>query len=111
MKINQGDIFWLNLEGIAHPHVVVQDNVFNHSRIDTTIVCAITTNNKKAEMPGNVLLDVGEGNLEKVSIVDVAKVSTVNKSELGEVIGTLSSKRIEQILNGMRFLQKSFFRD
>lgn len=111
MTINQGNIYWLNLEGIPHPHVVVQENVFNYSRIETTIVCAITTNQKKVNMPGNVVLDAGEGNLEKESIVEVGKVSTVNKSQLTDFIGTLTEERVREILNGMEFLQKSFFRD
>ena len=40
MVINQGDIFWINLDepygsepGYRRPHVVIQNNVFNRSRI------------------------------------------------------------------------------
>ncbi len=105
--INQGDIYWVPLEesDYAHPHVVVQDNVLNHSRINTVVVCALTTNMKRANMPGNVLLDAGEANLPKQSIVSVSQVSTVNKSQLGEYIGSLTEQRVEQILAGMKFLQ------
>jgi mRNA interferase MazF len=113
--INQGDIYWLRVEGveggapgIPHPHVVVQDNVFNHSRIDTVVVCALTSNLKRASLPGNVLLEAGEANLPRSSIVEVSKVSAVDKTRLGEYIGSLSEARIEQILAGMRFLQRAF---
>jgi mRNA interferase MazF len=116
LVINQGDIFWVQLEainesepGIPHPHVVIQDNVFNHSRINTVVACALTSNIKRANMPGNVLLDVGEANLLKQSVVEVSKVSAVDKAQLGEYIGTLTEQRISQILAGMRFLQASFF--
>lgn len=112
-NINQGDIYWVPLEevdgsevSVTHPHVVIQDNVLNHSHIETVIVCALTTNIKKASQPGNVLLEIGEANLPKQSIVEVSKVSTVNKTQLGEYIGTLSKDRIEQILSGMQFLQR-----
>jgi len=107
MAINQGDIYWAQLEEseYTHPHVVVQDNVLNHSRIDTVVVCALTTNMKHANMPGNVLLDAGEANLPKRSIVSVSQVSTVDKSQLGEYIGSLSAQRVEQILAGMKFVQ------
>lgn len=114
MVINQGDVYWLQLEdsdgesGIPHPYVVVQDDVFNHSRLDTVIVCALTSNLKRASYPGNVLLDAGEANLPKQSVVEVSKVSSVDKSQLGEYIGLLSKERIEQIFAGMRFLQRSF---
>jgi mRNA interferase MazF len=113
--INQGDVFWLeadpsrgSIPGSPHPHVVVQDDVFNRSRISTVIVCALTSNLNRATEPGNVLLEPGEGNLEKQSVVIVSQVSSVYKMRLGEHIGTLSAERVRQILAGMRFLQASF---
>lgn len=115
--IHQGDIFWIrsddadsaNLGFYPHPYVVIQDDLFNHSRIHSVVVCALTTNLKQANTPGNVLLEVGEANLPKQSVVVVSKVSAVNKSQLGEQIGSLSEQRIQQILAGMRLLQNSFF--
>ncbi len=114
--INQGDIYWVQLEdpsgsgpGVRHPHVIVQDNVFNHSRIHTVVACALTSNIKRANTPGNVLLDLGEGNLSRLSVVEVSKVSTVDKAQCSEYIGSLTEQRISQILAGMRFLQASFF--
>ena len=114
--INQGDIYWLLLEdpsgpeaGIRHPHVIVQDNALNYSRISTVVVCALTSNVMRANMPGNVLLDVAEANLPRHSVVEISKVSTVDKTQLGEYIGSLTEQRVNQILAGMRFLQRSFF--
>lgn len=114
--INQGDVFWLQLDGadetqpgIPHPHVVVQDNLFNHSRVHTVIVCAVTSNVKRASLPGNVLLEAGEANLPRPSVVEISKVSSVEKARLGAYIGTMSEERIAQVLAGLRFLQTSFF--
>ena len=116
MIINQGDIYWLlpdapdgAASGIRHPHVVLQLDVLNHSRLNTVVVCALTSNLKRASRLGNVVLETGEGNLPKPSVVEVSKVSTVDKSLLGDYIGSLSMSRIDQILAGMRFLQRSFF--
>ena len=116
LVINQGDIYWVQLEdisgskaGIPHPHVVIQDNVFNHSRIHSVVACALTTNIKRASTPGNVLLEVGEANLPKQSVVETSKVSTLDKTQLGEYIGSVTERRINQILAGLRFLQLSFF--
>ena len=112
MAVNQGDIYWVALEepsglepGYIHPHVVIQDNIFNHSRIHTVVVCALTTNLKRAKAPGNVLLEEGEANLPKQSVVVVSQVSTVDKTKLGEYIGSLNEQRIKQILAGVQFLQ------
>lgn len=107
MVINQGDIYWVSLEGSSytHPHEVIRDNVLNHGRIDTVVVCALTTNIKRANLPGNVLLEKGEADLPKQSVVSVSRVSTVDKSQLGEYIGSLSEQRVDQILAGMKFIQ------
>jgi len=81
-----------------HPYVVVQDNVLNHSRIHTVVVCALTSNLKQAKAPGNVLLEAGEANLPRQSAVVVSKISSVDKTQLGEFIGSLSALRVQQIL-------------
>lgn len=108
MVIQQGDLFWIQFDdpvgsapGYKHPHVVIQNNVFNRSRISTTVVCALTSNLKRASAPGNVLLNVGEGDLPKQSVVVVSQIVTVDKTELGECIGRLSRARVRQILEGI----------
>lgn len=115
-RIHRGEVYWLAPDDsrgpappYAHPHVVVQDDVFNHSRIATVIVCALTSNLHKASEPGNVLLDEGEGNLPRRSVVVVSQISSVDKSRLGARIGSLSDARVEQILAGLRFQQASYF--
>ena len=116
MVIQQGDLFWVQLEtddgsgSIPHPQVVLQDTVLNQTRLPTVVVCSLTTNLKRASLPGNLLLEAGEGNLPRPSVVEVAKVSSVNKDQLGEYIGRLSEARIQQIFEGMRFLQRTYFR-
>ena len=111
MVINQGDVFWVDLgdpvgssPGYRHPHVVIQNNLFNQSRINTVVVCALTSNLKRAAAPGNVLLDTKEANLIRQSVVLVSQVFTVDKSQLEEYIGTLSRKRVRQILDGIKLL-------
>lgn len=111
MVINQGDIYWIDLDvpegsepGYKHPHVVVQNNLFNRSQIRTVVVCPLTTNLKRANAPGNVLLDTKESNLSKQSVVNVSQVFTVDKSQLDEYVGSLSPKRITEILNGIKLV-------
>jgi mRNA interferase MazF len=106
MDIRPGNIYWISpneMNRIAsdytHPHVVIQDSASN------VVVCALTSNLKRAKEPGNVLLDEGEANLPRQSVVVVSQVSTVDKMQLGEHIGTLAEQRIDQILAGIRFLQ------
>ena len=90
--------------GYRHPHVVVQNNVFNESRIHTVVVCALTSNLKRAASPGNVGLRKGEGGLKKESVVNVSQVVTVDKGDLVEKIGSLSEARVKQIIEGVNLL-------
>ena len=111
MVINQGDIYWIDFAepsgsepGYRHPHVVVQNNVFNRSEIRTVVVCALTSNLKRGNAPGNVLLDKKETNLPKQSVVNVSQIFTVDKTQLTEHVGTLSPQRVQEILNGIKLV-------
>jgi mRNA interferase MazF len=59
--------------GYCHPHMVIQNNVFNRSRINTVLECALTSNLSRARAPGNVLLDEGEADLPEQSVVNVSQ--------------------------------------
>lgn len=112
--IARGELYWIGPDPTrgpyAHPHVVVQDDVFNRSRVTSVVVCALTTNLERANEPGNVLLDEGEGGLPRRSVVVVSQIDAVDKAMLGARIGALSEARVEQILDGLRFQQRSFGR-
>jgi mRNA interferase MazF len=109
--INQGDIYWIDLDepeagepGYKHPHVIVQNNLFNHSKIKTVLVCPLTSNLKRVSAPGNVLLHTKESRLPKTSVVNVSQLFTVDKEQLDEYVGTVSSKRVAEILTGIKLL-------
>ena len=111
MVVEQGDVFWVELgdpsgsgPGYRHPHVVIQNNVFNQSRIRTVVVCAITSNVRLAAAPGNVRLPRGEANLPKASVVNVSQLYTVDRTDLVEKIGSLAPARMDQVLEGVRLL-------
>lgn len=113
MTIEQGNLYWVRLSGqesigndVTHPHVVIQVDLLNQSRIPTTVVRALSTNLGKVQMAGNVLLSEGEGNLPKQSVVVVSQLSVVEKTSLTESIGELGPERIEEILAGISFQTK-----
>lgn len=108
MVINQGDVYWVELNdpsgsepGYTHPNVVIQNNLYNQSKLHTVIICGLTSNLKYAQLPGNVLLEKGEANLPKASVVNVSQLLTIDKTQLGEYIGVLSPRRLYQILEGV----------
>jgi mRNA interferase MazF len=108
MVIQQGDVFWVTMDepsgsepGYRHPFVIIQNNVFNASRINTSIGIALTSNLSRASIPGNVLLRKGEASLPKASVVNVTQIITLNKADLKEKIGSLSPTRVNEILAGL----------
>ena len=111
MVVQQGDIFWVELEepkgsgpGYRHPYVIVQNDVFNSSRINTTIGTALTSNLSRADIPANVRVKKGEANLPKASVVTATQIVTIDKSDLKEKIGRLSRDRVREILDGLQLV-------
>jgi mRNA interferase MazF len=111
VDIRQGDIFWVDLDiprgsapGYRHPHVVIQNNVFNQSRIRTVVVCGLTSNLERGKAPGNVTLRKGEGGLPIDSVVNVSQIITVDRSDLVEKIGSLPAIKIKEIVQGIKLL-------
>ena len=110
-QIEQGEIYWVDLgepigssPGYTHPCVVIQNNIFNVSRINTTLIMLLTSNLRRSQAPGNVLLNPGEAALPQQSVVVVSQIYTVDKSQLVEQIGKLSARRVLQILQGLYLL-------
>lgn len=111
MVAKQGEIYWVDLgepsgsePGYRHPHIVIQNNIFNSSNINTVVVCSLTSNVKRAKAPGNVSLSKGEANLPKKSVVNISQIYTVNKSDLAEKIGQVSERKMSEILEGITLL-------
>jgi mRNA interferase MazF len=109
--IRQGDLFWVDLDqssgsapALRRPFVVVQNDLFNHSRLATVVVCALTSNLSRAEAPGNVLLPQGEGNLPRDSVANVTQLFTIDKVELSERIGRVGGQRMADVLRGIRLV-------
>jgi len=111
MVIEQGEIYWVDFgdptgsePGYRHPHIVIQNNLFNISNINTVVVCSLTSNLKRGLSPGNVMLKKGEANLPKKSVVNITQIYTVNKTDLSEKIGKVNSERIKEINLGIQLL-------
>ena len=106
--IEQGDIYVIDLgepfgsePGYSRPYVVLQNDVLNASPIRTVLLCAITSNMRRARARGNVIIEAGEGGLPHRSVVNVSQVVTVDKARLTDYRGGLSRRRMAQIASGL----------
>jgi mRNA interferase MazF len=107
--MHRGEIWWAELPdpvgsepGYRRPVVVVQDDTFNQSRINTVIVVIITSNLQLASAPGNLLLPRDSSRLSQDSVVNVSQIFTVDKRFLTERIGSLPVTLQQELDEGLR---------
>ena len=107
----RGEIWWAILPyptgsepGYRRPVIIIQDDAFNRSKIQTVIVVIITSNLKLAQAPGNVFLPKKVTGLPRDSVANVSQVITIDKSFLTERITSLSLNLQEEIDNGLRLI-------
>lgn len=108
VKINQGEIYIVDFgtprgsePGYRRPCVVIQNDILNHSLINTVIVCVITSNINLAKIPLNIFLEKSESGLKKDSVVNVSQIFTLNKSQLETKIRKVSPDILNKILTNI----------
>ena len=96
MVISQGDVCWASLQdpigseaGFRRPVVIVQGDSFNASRISSTVVVPLTSNERLAAAPGNVMLPAATTGLPKDSVANVSQIVAIDRELLPERVGRL----------------------
>lgn len=107
--MQRGEVWWADLPepigsspGFRRPVLIVQDDDFTQSLINTVIVATITGNLRIEKAKGNVLVTSKQSGLPKDSVVNVSQLLTVDKSILIEYVNTLSESKMEQVDDGLR---------
>lgn len=71
-------------------------------------LCGETTkfpyNLPKSVNGAEFIIDKGEANLSKKSVVNITRIYTVDKNDLRERIGKVTTQRIREILMGIQLL-------
>jgi mRNA interferase MazF len=111
MVIRKGSIYWVDFspgkgsEPMGRrPGLVVQNDLLNDSKLNTVIVVAITSTLRFGELPGNIILQKGEANLPKRSVVNLTQIKTVDRHSLKEKIGSLTKERLADVYEGMKLI-------
>lgn len=109
--MTRGEIWWINLgipfgsePGFNRPVVIIQDDAFNRSRIQTVIVASITTNLDLADAPGNVYLKKEESGLPRNGVVNISQISTIDKNRLVDQVGVLPPALLSEIDFGLKLI-------
>lgn len=111
VTLKQGEIWWANLDdsvgsepGFVRPVLVVQDDIYNHSQLETVIVVSITSNQTLANMPGNVFLPKKQSKLNKDSVVNVTQLTTIDKDHSVKKISDISTVLFSKVQDGLRLV-------
>jgi mRNA interferase MazF len=106
--VSQGDVFWADFgepigsqPSFVRPVVVVQSDAFNLSEIATVVVVPLTSNLSLEQFPGNVSLSAKSTGLPTDSVANVSQITTVDRMQLTERVGSLSRAKRTAVLDGM----------
>jgi mRNA interferase MazF len=106
--ISRGEVRWAELgepagsePGLRRPVLVVQCDAFNRSRIGTVVCVSLTSNLRRAEAPGNVLLTADLTGLPKDSVANVSQLVTLDRRTLSTPVGRLAEPKLELVLAGI----------
>ena len=109
--MTRGEIWWADLgipfgsePGFKRPVLIIQDDSFNRSRIQTIIVASITSNLNLVEAPGNVLIQKKITDLSKDGVVNVSQITAVDKRRLIEKICVLPQRKMSEIDSGIKLI-------
>lgn len=109
--MQRGEIWWAELPepsgsapAYSRPVLVIQNDRFNESRINTVIVAAITSNLRLASAPGNVPLPRTESGLPKDSVINVSQILTIDKAFLNERVCSVTTGTMRAVNGGLRLV-------
>ena len=108
----KGEIWWANLPddpygsepGKRRPVLIIQNDTFNRSGINTVICASITSNMKLANMPGNIILERGVSGLDKTSVINFSQIATIDRKRLTEQVSMLSKDSIKKVNESIRHI-------
>lgn len=106
--IRQGEVWWVELEepfgsesGFDRPHVVVQSNALNDSRLGTIVACPVTSRPQAAAVPGNVTVSARETGLERPSTIVVALVGALDRRRFTRRLGQITPTELRAVIGGI----------
>jgi mRNA interferase MazF len=109
--MTRGELWWADFgipfgsePGYRRPVLIIQNDFFNSSIINTTIVIPLTTNLILADAPGNILIRKKESKLKKDSVITISQIEVIDRQRLIEKITKLDRALIERIEDNMMFV-------
>ena len=109
--MTRGELWWADFgvpfgsePGYKRPVIIIQNDFFNRSNINTAIVIPLTTNMILADAPGNIILFKNESKLKKDSVITISQIEAIDRQRLIEKISKLDKTILEKIENNIMFV-------
>ncbi len=109
--MTRGELWWADFglpfgsePGFRRPVLIVQDDAYTRSRLNTVIVVPLSTNLVLESAPGNVFLPCERSGLPKDSVLVVTHLSALDKERLLERAGRTSRETMEAVESGVRMV-------
>jgi mRNA interferase MazF len=106
--LRQGDIVWADLgepraseAGYRRPVLIIQGDAINRSRISTVICIPLTSNLRRAAMPGNALLKMRETGLDRDCVANVSLITAIDRDAIDAAVGAIAAKRLQTVFAGL----------
>ena len=105
--IRRGDIWWASVDDARgsdalRPVLIVSSDAFNRSQIPTVIAVAISSDLRLVEAPGNVQLHTAESRLPTDSVINIAAVTTLAKTQLDEWLARVGTNVLHRVEAGLK---------
>ena len=105
----RGDIYLADLNpsrgseqaGVRPVILVQRQNLDRFTR--TVVVIPVTTNLRRAQIPGTVLIAAGEGGLNQESVALCYQIVVIDRQRLQRQLGTLSAVYLQQLGEAIRY--------
>ena len=109
--MTRGELWWADFgvpfgsePGYKRPVIIIQNDFFNKSSINTVIVIPLTTNMILADAPGNIVLPKTESKLKKDSVITISQIEVIDRQRLIEKISKLDRIILEKIEDNILFV-------
>jgi mRNA interferase MazF len=109
--MTRGEIWWADYgipygsePGYRRPVIILQNDFFNNSKINTTVVLPISSNLILADVPGNIFIEKRDFKLGKDSVALVSQIGVIDKERLIGKISKINRDLMEKIENSIMFV-------
>ncbi|KYC34978.1 PemK family transcriptional regulator [Scytonema hofmannii PCC 7110] len=105
----RGDVYLADLnpsrgseQGGIRPIIIVQRSTLDQFTT-TVVVVPVTSNLRRAKVPGTIVLPVGEGGLIQESVVLCYQIVVIDKQRLMKKLGTLSPNYLLMLREALKY--------